>query len=145
MNSSVPSYKLLRLINDSITAKCEKFSCGCDKFDKFVTSNEKAIARELNAQKVQSDCDSRSEHCGSMLHYLTTGAMISVLHKNGLHLYNTLDKQLDIDKAKLLELPSTSKPLEIRKTPRSANLKASSSRFRAKTDFLLPRVQTITM
>ena len=42
---------MLRTVNDSITVQAEKFSCGCDQFDKFVILNEQSIIRELTSER----------------------------------------------------------------------------------------------
>ena len=140
---SNPRYNMVRTVNDVVTENSEKFSCGCEKFDKFVALHESDIACELNANSPQADCDLRSEHCGSMLHYLTTCAMTSVLHDNGLHLYEVLENKFETSKSNystLLESPSTLTDIsQMRKTPRSqeaSNQGASTSRYRAATNFL---------
>ena len=143
---SNPEYNMLRTINDTITEHSEKFRCGCERFDKFVALHESAIASELNAQRSQADCDLRSEHCGSMLHYLSTSAMTSVLHDNGLHLFHILDKQFDKDKEALLELPSTVTPLQMKKI-QDQQIKKRLHRVSQQQQIflLLLQVQTITM
>ena len=146
---SHPKYNMVRTVNDIITENSEKFMCGCEKFDKFVALHESDIACELNANSPQADCDLRSEHCGSMLHYLTTCAMTSVLHDNGFHLYEVLENKFETSKSNystLLESPSTLTDIsQMRKTPRSqeaSNQGASTSRYRAATNFFTPSTST---
>ena len=139
---------MLRTINDNITEHSEKFSCSCEKFDKFVALHEGAIASELNTQRSQADCDLRSEYCGSMLHYLSTSAMTSVLHDNVLHLFDVLENKFETSKSNysiLLESPKTSTPMfQMKKTPRSkaSNQGASTSHFKGRTNFYTPSAST---
>ena len=73
--------------------------------------------------------------------------MTSVLHENGLHLFDLLENKFKTSKSnysKLLGSSSTSKPIsQMRKTPRSqekSNNEASTSRFRQATNFFKPSV-----
>ena len=84
-----------------------------------------------------------------MLHYLSTSAMTSVLHDNGLHIFDVLENKFETSKSNysiLLESPKTSTPMfQMKKTPRSeeaSNQGASTSRFKAGTNFFTPSAST---
>ena len=75
--------------------------------------------------------------------------MTSVLHDNGLYLYEVLENKFETSKSNystLLESPSTLTDIsQMRKTPRSqeaSNQGASTSRYRAATNFFTPSTST---